>query len=62
VTYIAFAQEANNERDLGLGWVRNCRRVDVWEGGSSNSRGKSVSAHDKMQLRLHSTTFREPVN
>jgi hypothetical protein len=57
---LAFAQQANNERDLGSEWVRNCRRVDAWEGGSFNSRGKSVSAHDKMQLRLDSSTFREP--
>lgn len=56
----AFAHEVNNERDLGSDWVRNCRRVDVWQGGSFNSRGKSVSAHDKMQLTLDSSTFREP--
>jgi hypothetical protein len=57
---LAFAQEANKERDLGSECVRNCRRVDAWEGGSFKSRGKSVSAHDKMQLRLDSKTFTEP--
>ena len=40
--------------------MRNCQRVEAWEGGSFNSRGKSVSAHDKMQLGLDSNTFREP--